>query len=791
MEKKEFSFSTKATTLAKLQGALQESEVPPLLSFTVQEWDEDPKAIYERVANKFSSTVVVRSSALNEDGYGQSMAGSFESVLDVPSQNQKEFCAAVEKVIESYGKKDSLHHKNQVLVQEQVGDVQMSGVIFTQDLETGAPYYVINYDDYSGRTDTITSGTGDQQKIFTYCKLFNRLPSDSMMALLVTATKEIEEKTGHDSLDIEFVVSGDKFHTIQVRPIATIKDPAPFSEGEFKETLDNLKTFLGEQFRPFPNVTGKTTAFGIMPDWNPAEIIGVDPKPLAFSLYRYLITDYIWPLSRRQVGYRDVGHQPGICSLAGKPYVDVRMSFNTFTPASISDATAEKLIDTYIRKLRYFQDFHDKVEFKVVYSCYRLDIEEIEEEMRKNKFSEKEIAEVRTGLFKITDDIIEERVTSIAAELKLADEMSRRRKKIVASDIDPFVKIAQLGHDCREFGTLPFSKLARFAFMGLILMRSLKKKNIISQEEYDLFFASIKTVATNFLDRIGELKKGAVSKQEFLKEFGHLRPGTYDVGSKTYAEGFDKYIDLKNFTVVKKNDEFVFSTATKKLITEELAKHGFKFDAEKLLRFVRDATAAREKAKFEFTKNLSLILTLIEEAFAQYNIPKEDLAFLKIDDILRLSQSSLLHNTLASLQERIKRSKEKYQLTKLIRLPPVIFLDRTVQYFNSTDVMPNYITQKTMTAEIVDLSKGNGTIDLKGKIVLIANADPGYDWIFSHDIAGLITEFGGAASHMAIRAAEFKLPAAIGCGSTLFAFVKGCKKIMLDCASKQIKAVMQ
>ncbi|MBR9703546.1 hypothetical protein GOV10_05885, partial [Candidatus Woesearchaeota archaeon] len=278
------------------------------------------------------------------------------------------------------------------------------------------------------------------------------------------------------------------------------------------------------------------------------------------------------------------------------PYVDVRMSFNTFTPASISDTTAEKLIDEYIWKLRQFQDFHDKVEFKVVYSCYRLDFEEIEDEMRLNKFSDKEIAEVRAGLFKLTDDIIEERVTSIANELKLADEMARRRKKIVASDIDPFVKIAQLGHDCREFGTLPFSKLARFAFMGSILMRSLKKKGIITQEEYDAFFASIKTVATDFLDRLGELKKGSISKQEFLKEFGHLRPGTYDIGSKTYAQGFDDYIDLKNFTAVKESDAFHFSSEKKKKITAELSKHGFQFDAERLLQFVREATSAREKA---------------------------------------------------------------------------------------------------------------------------------------------------------------------------------------------------
>ena len=31
------------------------------------------------------------------------------------------------------------------------------GVIFTHELNTGAPYYVINYDDKSGSTDSVTS----------------------------------------------------------------------------------------------------------------------------------------------------------------------------------------------------------------------------------------------------------------------------------------------------------------------------------------------------------------------------------------------------------------------------------------------------------------------------------------------------------------------------------------------------------------------------------------------------------------------------------------------------------
>ena len=57
---------------------------------------------------------------------------------------------------------------------------------------------------------------------------------------------------------------------------------------------------------------------------------------------------------------------------------------------------------------------------------------------------------------------------------------------------------------------------------------------------------------------------------------------------------------------------------------------------------------------------------------------------------------------------------------------------------------------------------------VEGMIVLIPQADPGYDWLFGRNIAGLITMYGGANSHMAIRAAEFGLPAAIGIGESLY-----------------------
>ncbi len=103
---------------------------------------------------------------------------------------------------------------------------------------------------------------------------------------------------------------------------------------------------------------------------------------------------------------------------------------------------------------------------------------------------------------------------------------------------------------------------------------------------------------------------------------------------------------------------------------------------------------------------------------------------------------------------------------------------------------PNFITSKNIDGQTIIIKNEGSKGSLKNKIILIESADPGYDWIFSHQIKGLVTKYGGANSHMSIRSAELGLPAAIGCGEHLFNILLSSNHINLDCFNRIVKPVV-
>ena len=138
-----------------------------------------------------------------------------------------------------------------------------------------------------------------------------------------------------------------------------------------------------------------------------------------------------------------------------------------------------------------------------------------------------------------------------------------------------------------------------------------------------------------------------------------------------------------------------------------------------------------------------------------------------------------------------KQNQKAYALTNAIRLPQLLSDPKSVFVVPFQVNTPNFITHKKVSASINFLqpNKSFDNIAIAGKIVLIESADPGFDWIFTQEIAGLITKYGGANSHMAIRCAEFSLPAAIGCGEKMFESLLSASQVTLDCAAGLVNIV--
>ena len=103
---------------------------------------------------------------------------------------------------------------------------------------------------------------------------------------------------------------------------------------------------------------------------------------------------------------------------------------------------------------------------------------------------------------------------------------------------------------------------------------------------------------------------------------------------------------------------------------------------------------------------------------------------------------------------------------------------------------PNFIGNKKVTGKLIYIDNRINfkKQELNKKIVLIENADPGYDWLFNFNIKGLVTKFGGANSHMSIRCNELKVIAAIGVGEKIFEEIKNKDEIILDSGLKKIEA---
>ncbi len=772
---------TKAGMLNYLKQNLPSINILPIMVVKSKDFFADtPKMV--NLVLKFSDKrlLVIRSSSSMEDTLEYSNAGKFESVLNV-YPDYESVRKAIEKVYTSYHTNDD----EEILIQPMLQNIKKSGVIFTSDMDTFADYYIANY--YEGSDSTaVTAGNTSTLKTFVKYKHSNLLAEDKDIDNLIAACYQIETFLKNSALDIEFAINecGDVF-ILQVRPIA---------KGRKKiEQKINLDLGLNRIYKKVkklavshPFLLGRTTYFGVMPDWNPAEILGIRPKKLSVSLYKELITDNIWAHQRYDYGYRDLTMHPLMVLFCGVPYIDTRITFNSFVPKNLNTKIAEKLVNYYLDKLATYPKYHDKIEFEIVYSCYYLGLHDKLKELLEYGFNENEITRIEFSLLELTNHIIDPKFGLYKSDISKISILEQNYDKIIQSDISLVDKIYWLIEECKTYGTLPFAGVARAGFIAVQFLRSFIYRGIIKQSEYDMYMNSLETINKKMNRDLRRMYEGKITKDCFLNIYGHIRPGTYDIMSKRYDEAFDEYFGDGSFLEIEETDTlFSFSDKQMSWIQLELEQNGLLITAEELMGFIRQSIEGREYLKFVFTKSVSKILDLVYELGERVNISRESIAHLDISVVKQLYVDLYSGDIKTILEENIRNNKSQYQSAIQIKLPSIIVKPEDVYSFYLLSEEPNFITQKSITSDIV-IFDGDNEQKIEGNIVFIRVADPGYDFLFSKKIGGLVTQFGGINSHMAIRCAELEIPAVIGVGDQNYSEWSRYKRITIDCQKKQV-----
>lgn len=787
--------SSKADVLKSLYGQLKFSRIEKMLIVTGEEFETDPSGIVAAAARELGGkNIVVRSSSSNEDGMNSSNAGHYESILNVDSSDGEKVKEAVRSVLESYKIDIDDISGEQVLLQTQTDDIRCSGVIFSRELKKNRPYYAISYDEDS--TDAVTSGRGGKTVYILRNVEEKSLPDH--WAALIKSMRELEGIFQEYPIDVEFAVNSNNIVTIfQVRPLAaSIKaDRCDLSDDEIFAAADRAVQAYN---RISDKLGERNTILSDMAFWNPAEMIGENPHPLDYSLYREIITSSAWNQGLSYIGYKEVDGDL-MYKLGNKPYISLKKSFLGLMPDDVDDRLEKKLLEYYNQKLISDPTAHDKIEFEIAFSEFDFATEDKLKELTGYGFSRADIEDLSDSLFNLTNNAIcnfsRNRMKDLRAlnGLRVHRENIRSNWLMAHNDVITLLQyFVQLIESIKHYGTPKFARQARLAFISKAISRSLVYRGVFTDKDIDDFMMSIYTVASEYDSDFQDLVDGRITRVTFDEKYGHLRSGTYDITCDTYA---NRDFDLsKGSAVARKQRQTIEQLKHTSLdmvkMLDALEDIGFYVELKEFVDFLRDSMEEREYFKFEFTKSLSLAIDILIDIGDKLGISKEDMAYLEVTDI-QLAVSRPASEIKETWQTIIRKNKKMFEENSMLIFPDVVYNQQQISYIEVLEARPNFITSECVTGDVILLENYENEdhediADVRDKIVVLPKADPGYDWIFAKGIKGFITKYGGVASHMAIRCAEFNIPAAIGCGDFIYSFVTKHSRLTLDCANGKI-----
>ena len=171
-------------------------------------------------------------------------------------------------------------------------------------------------------------------------------------------------------------------------------------------------------------------------------------------------------------------------------FIDVRKSFLSFLPHGLSKKFENKIVNFNIYKLKKNPTLHDKIEFDISINCFLFDFEKRIRKLYPKLLTKKETQILKNRYKEIFIKNLNSYVEgSININLKKIHYLNRKLEdNKLEEDIKKIISFT------KNFGVIPFSILARHAFIAENLLRSLTRLKIITVQDVDNFKSSFETV---------------------------------------------------------------------------------------------------------------------------------------------------------------------------------------------------------------------------------------------------------------------------------------------------------
>ena len=682
--------------------------------------------------------VAVRSSALAEDSAKASYAGKFETILNIASETG--LYAAIQAVFDS-GKSESVKTytdatgqsgtQTMAVVVQHMLDPSYAGVLFTADPISGDANILLG---------NLTEGLGDKLvsgkvngRAFTYHMDTGTYHGPDYFEpyqreLLSMASKLVGECQFPQ--DIEWAVHQDRLFLLQSRPITHLSHTPEVWNDSLKGNYLWCNTNLGELF-------------------------GNVITPFTWSIFREVVEGNVGPVG----GHFMVG------LVAGRSYFNISLVYSIFRKMGKQRRDILNSFDLFLGNVP------DHIDIPVVPLSWSDCIGFM---LRQTGHSLKSAL----GLNKFLVWAKEE-CPAWCESMFLAIEQSKNNSDLlrIHADIQPTI----------------FKTFAMVAFVGnQFVQQQYKLKSTLSgvldAEEIGVILSGLdgggQLQSMAPLMGISALVKGRITREEFIRRYGHRGPDEAEMAAPRTAEDTDwinkligQWRDADPDSLLlkqKENRDRIW-----KILEQRQPKQVGKL--RKLCAAAITRAHNRELAKSENFRQAWVMRKFVEKSAAINRLPADDLFYLSKNELIRFLQGD------RQVLEHIAPRRETYAAyTALPPLPNLIsgpidpfrwakLPNRRTDYFSETPSSHQVEDDKLLRGFPGSAGLVEGTVRVltshqrmdefvTGEILVTSFTNVGWTPLFPR-AAAIITDIGAPLSHAAIIARELGIPAVVGTGS--------------------------